>query len=157
LYADTLDDPRGMVHIKDALSWVMAEATGRQRSHGAATARGQSARTLAQPMPPNRERQKVTINLAAPDLTRPITETQIRRQVLYVPPSMPAMDLLVRMQTTRIHMALVVDEYGGTDGLVTIEDLIEEIVGEIEDEHDEAEAALVSEDPQNGLIAAGRA
>ncbi|MEM8772198.1 MAG: hemolysin family protein [Pseudomonadota bacterium] len=60
----------------------------------------------------------------------------IRRDVLYAPPSMPVTDLLLRMQASRIHMALVIDEYGGTDGLVTIEDLIEEIVGEINDEHD---------------------
>ena len=56
------------------------------------------------------------------------------RDILFAPPSMPALDLLLRMQASRSHMALVVDEYGGTDGLVTIEDLIEEIVGEIEDE-----------------------
>ena len=56
------------------------------------------------------------------------------RDILFVPPSMKSRDLLVRMQTSRIHMALVIDEYGGTDGLVTIEDLIEEIIGEIEDE-----------------------
>lgn len=66
----------------------------------------------------------------------------IKRQVLYVPPSMLAQDLLRRMQARRIHMAIVVDEYGGTDGLVTIEDLIEPIVGDIEDEHDELQDAL---------------
>ena len=59
------------------------------------------------------------------------------RDILFAPPSMPALDLLLRMQASRSHMALVVDEYGGTDGLVTIEDLIEEIVGEIEDEYDD--------------------
>jgi len=62
---------------------------------------------------------------------------RLRRNILYVPPSMKCADLLVKMQATRIHMALVVDEYGGTDGLVSLEDLVEEIVGEIEDEHDE--------------------
>ncbi|MGB3456268.1 MAG: CBS domain-containing protein [Litorimonas sp.] len=66
----------------------------------------------------------------------------IRRPVLYVPPSMLAQDLLRRMQARRIHMAIVVDEYGGTDGLVTIEDLIEPIVGDIEDEHDELDDVL---------------
>ena len=60
----------------------------------------------------------------------------LRRDTLYVPASMRAADLLVRMQATRIHMALVIDEFGGTDGLVTLEDLLEAVVGEIDDEHD---------------------
>ncbi len=61
---------------------------------------------------------------------------KLRREVLFVPAAMPALDLLMKMQATRIHLALVVDEYGGTDGLVSIEDLGEEIVGDIDDEHD---------------------
>lgn len=61
---------------------------------------------------------------------------RIARNTLIVPPSMPLADLLVKMQATRIHLAIVVDEYGGTDGLISLEDLVEEIVGEIEDEHD---------------------
>lgn len=61
---------------------------------------------------------------------------QLMRKLLFVPPSMPLADLLVKMQATRIHMAMVIDEYGGTDGLVSLEDLVEEVVGEIEDEHD---------------------
>ncbi len=64
------------------------------------------------------------------------------RDLLFVPPSMPLGVLLQKMQSDRTHMALVIDEYGGTDGLVTIEDLIEQVVGEIEDEHDSDEAAL---------------
>lgn len=67
----------------------------------------------------------------------------IKREILVVPPSMPVLDLLARMRNTRIHMAVVVDEYGGTDGLVTIEDVVEEIVGEIEDEHDTPERPLL--------------
>jgi CBS domain containing-hemolysin-like protein len=67
----------------------------------------------------------------------------IRRDVLFVPPSMPVVNLLVKMQSTRVHLALVIDEYGGTDGLVSIEDLVEQIVGDIEDEHDTDETKLI--------------
>ncbi|WP_439544943.1 hemolysin family protein [Sandarakinorhabdus sp.] len=65
------------------------------------------------------------------------------RDVLFVPASMAIVDLLARMRAGRTHMAIIIDEYGGVDGLVTIEDLVEEIVGDIEDEHDEAAAALI--------------
>jgi CBS domain containing-hemolysin-like protein len=72
----------------------------------------------------------------------------VLRKVLFAAPSMRVLDLLKEMRITRLHLALVVDEYGGVDGLVTIEDLVEEIVGEIEDEHDEqAPPALVEEAP----------
>jgi CBS domain containing-hemolysin-like protein len=103
VYKESLDDPVGMVHIKDLLPYLMFDAKGR------------TGKTY-----PNRK-----------------VLQYIRREVLYVPPSMLAQDLLRRMQYRRIHMAIVVDEYGGTDGLVTIEDLIEPIVGDIDDEHDE--------------------
>jgi magnesium and cobalt transporter len=63
----------------------------------------------------------------------------VLREILYIPPSMKTLDLLIKMRAKRVHMALVLDEYGGTDGLVTMEDLMEEIVGEIEDEHDDFE------------------
>ncbi|MCG2840103.1 hemolysin family protein [Sandaracinobacter sp. RS1-74] len=75
------------------------------------------------------------------------------RPVLFVPPSMPVVDLLTDMRRNRTHMAIVVDEYGGTDGLVTIEDIVEEIVGEIEDEHDDVEQSLIVRHP-NGLVEA---
>ena len=67
---------------------------------------------------------------------------KLLRPLLYVPPSMPIGVLLQKMQVQRIHMALVIDEYGGVDGLVTLEDLIEQVIGEIEDEHDEEEDGL---------------
>jgi CBS domain containing-hemolysin-like protein len=80
---------------------------------------------------------------------------RIRRDILFVPQSMTLATLFLKMQSSRIHLALVIDEYGGTDGLVSMEDLVEQIVGAIEDEHD-VEAALVSERP-GGFEADGRA
>ncbi len=78
----------------------------------------------------------------------PLDLTALARPLLFVPPSMPLGVLLQKMQAERTHMALVIDEYGGTDGLVTIEDLIEQVVGEIEDEHDVEEVAgIVEEKP----------
>ena len=79
-------------------------------------------------MPADLDLKHVDLGLAA------IGDANLRR-ILFAPPSMPVVDLLVRMQATRIHLALVIDEYGGTDGLVSIEDIVEEIVGNIEDEH----------------------
>lgn len=67
----------------------------------------------------------------------------IIRKALFVPPSMRVLDLLVKMRSQRVHLALVMDEYGGTDGLVTMEDLMEELVGEIKDEHDDVEEAEI--------------
>lgn len=75
------------------------------------------------------------------------------RPLLFVPPSMPIGVLLTKMQTERRHMALVIDEYGGVDGLVTIEDLIEQVVGEIEDEHDQAEVALWTQEAPGCYLA----
>jgi CBS domain containing-hemolysin-like protein len=99
VYREALDDPIGLVHIKDVVGLGELGPDGIMRW---------------------------------PEV--PIS--QVRREILVAPPSMPASDLLLKMQTTRIHLALVIDEYGGTDGLVSIEDLVEEIVGDIGDEHD---------------------
>jgi hemolysin (HlyC) family protein len=98
VYRDTLDDPLGLVHIKDLVPYIGGKGDF--------------------------------------DLASTLRET------LFVAPSMPVLDLLLEMRQSRVHMALVVDEFGGIDGLITIEDLVEEIVGEIEDEYD------VSEDPK---------
>jgi CBS domain containing-hemolysin-like protein len=68
--------------------------------------------------------------------------TALRRPILFAPPSMRALDLLLKMQASHTHLALVIDEYGGTDGLCSIEDIIEEIVGDIADEHDEVATEL---------------
>jgi CBS domain containing-hemolysin-like protein len=129
VYRETLDDPRGMIHIRDVMSWIATTA----------------------------EKGEANLDLGAVDLASTIGAMSIVREILYVPPSMPVLDLLLRMQSSRLHLALVVDEYGGTDGLVSIEDLVEEVVGEIDDEHDVAEAPLLREDPRHGLIADARA
>lgn len=78
---------------------------------------------------------------------------KLLRPVLFAPPSMPAATLLQKMQRDRVHMALVIDEYGGVDGLVTIEDLIETVIGEIEDEHDEDEGTLWKEEKPGVFVA----
>jgi CBS domain containing-hemolysin-like protein len=87
---------------------------------------------------------------------RPATIDEIKRPILPVPPSMPVLDLLVKMQAAHIQLALVIDEYGGTDGLVSIEDLIEEIVGDIADEHDE-DTAPIRKDETGAFVADARA
>jgi magnesium and cobalt transporter len=79
------------------------------------------------------------------------------RQILFVAPSMRVLDLLLQMRLSRQHLALVVDEFGGIDGLITIEDLVEQIVGEIEDEHDIAEGPKLVARPDGTLVADGRA
>ena len=81
---------------------------------------------------------------AQKDPSRPRTVEGLLRAPLFVPESMGVLDLLARMRTERVHLAIVVDEFGGTEGLVTIEDVVEEIVGEIEDEHDEAAAGMLT-------------
>jgi len=145
MFNETLDDPRGMIHVKDVLHWLIEEG-GVKIAETTPTESGDAPIAI----------DGIDGNLAAIDLSRPITVAKIRRPILYVPPSMPAMNLLLRMQTTRIHMALVVDEYGGTDGLVTIEDLVEQVVGEIEDEHDEAEETNIDSGAVGGMTASAR-
>jgi CBS domain containing-hemolysin-like protein len=156
LFRETLDDPRGMVHVKDVMRWLIGEALGRPASEGhvqSAQARGAQ---LDRPALAAAELAPSVPELGRANLSKPIASTRLRRPMIFVPPSMPAANLLIRMQSTHIHMALVVDEYGGTDGLVTIEDLVEQIVGEIEDEHDEAEAANIMQDPKLGLVMQAR-
>jgi len=123
VFRDSLDNPTGMVHIKDAMAW--------------ATGSGQAAKgTLAAGEP------IANLDFGSAKLNTPIAGTGLVREVLFVPPSMPALTLLAKMKAKKIHLALVVDEFGGTDGLVTFGDLVEAIVGDIEDEHDNGEAPL---------------
>ncbi|MGC1349438.1 MAG: hemolysin family protein, partial [Xanthobacteraceae bacterium] len=139
VYNDTLDDPVGMVHIRDLLGFMAARAAL------GATADDQET-------PPATD-----LDLGKIDLSMPLAKTKIVREMLYAPPSMPALDLLAKMQATRIHLALIIDEYGGSDGLVSIEDLVELIVGDIADEHDEAETAAVMRQSDGSFLATGRA
>jgi magnesium and cobalt transporter len=81
--------------------------------------------------------------------------SQFKRELLFVPPSMPLVDLLLKMQTMHTHLALVIDEYGGTDGIVSIEDIVEEIVGDIADEHDE-DAARIRKSDDGTIVADAR-
>ncbi len=82
--------------------------------------------------------------MATEDAARDRSMTALMREPLFVPESMGVIELLARMRSQRMHLAIVVDEFGGTEGLVSIEDVVEEIVGEIEDEHDEAEAGMLT-------------
>ncbi len=115
VYSETLDNPIGLVHMKD----VALE-------HGFGSKKPFDLKTILRPL-------------------------------IYAPPSMPLRALLQKMQNDRIHMALVIDEHGGVDGLVTIEDLIEEIVGEIADEHDAEEDQLWIQESPGVFLAQARA
>lgn len=116
VFKETLDEPTGVVHVKDLLPFLTFDARGRTGK-------------------------------AYPDKK---VVKKILRNVLFVPPSMAAEDLLKKMQVARMHMAIVVDEYGGTDGIVTLEDLIEPIVGNIEDEHDDSDPEIKIITPSKG-------
>ncbi|MBR0755892.1 HlyC/CorC family transporter [Bradyrhizobium jicamae] len=140
VYDETLDDPVGMVHIRDLLAFMTAKARV-----------GETPKTKRKkPFPAG-------LDLRTVDLALPLADANIIRKLLYIPPSMRAIDLLAQMQASRIHLALVVDEYGGTDGLVSIEDIVEEIVGEIDDEHDSDEPPAIVRQPDGSFIADARA
>jgi CBS domain containing-hemolysin-like protein len=156
VFDDTLDDPVGMVHIKDLVKHFFAEAkkaTRKRRSKAAEAARDGDAAPAEKPAP------KVVpgLDLGAVDLKVPLSATRLIRPILFVPPSMPAIDLLARMQATRIQLALVVDEYGGTDGLIAMEDIVESIVGDIEDEHDVDDGKTIAQLADGAYIADARA
>ena len=120
VYRDNLDDPVGVVHVKDVFKLL--------------------ARNARKPKPDDQ------VLSGRHNLVRP---------VLYVPASMRASEMLSQMRASRTHMALVIDEFGGTDGLVTLEDLLEMLVGDIDDEHDEAEdqnGAAITADAEGWVV-----
>jgi CBS domain containing-hemolysin-like protein len=146
VYADTLDDPRGMVHIRDLLSYVAKQARNKRRT-GPKTVKLVVEIATENIQKPARS-AKPNFDLARVDLQKTLAEAGIVRKILFVPPSMLASDLLRRMQVNRTQMALVIDEYGGTDGLASHEDIVEMVVGDIDDEHDDEEVMFkrISED-----------
>ena len=131
IYEDGLDRILGFIHVKDALQKITEPVSD-----------------------PDKD---VPVKLVSSALRQKITKLDLMRTAMFVPTSMPVGDLLQSMRASRVHMAIVVDEYGGTDGLVTIEDLLEAVVGEIEDEHDELEAALIRKVGVDTYIADARA
>ncbi len=123
VYKDSLDNPLGMVHVKDVLDWIFARS----------------------------QLQSGSLRLDTVDMSITIANAGIIREVLFAPPSMSTLDLLVRMQHRHIHLALIIDEHGGTDGLVSFEDLLEEVVGDIEDEHDD-DVPLINKEANSWVV-----
>ncbi len=136
VYRETLDDVTGFIHVKDFLRWMVTKGKMRKTKGS----------------------QVAGLLLPAADLTLSVKQHQsLIRDVLHVPPSMPAPDLLLKMKVSHVHLAIVVDEYGGTDGLVSFEDLVEAIVGDIADEHDsDDETALIKKQNDTTYIADAR-
>ncbi|WP_224704388.1 hemolysin family protein [Devosia aquimaris] len=131
VYEDGLDNIVGFIHVKDALGKITEPVTDPAKD--------------------------VPVKLVSSVLKQKIGKFDLVRTAMFVPTFMPVGDLLQSMRASRVHMAIVVDEYGGTDGLVTIEDLLEAVVGEIEDEHDEMAAALIRKVGPDTYIADARA
>lgn len=130
VYTDSLDNPNGMIHIRDVLSYLTRCGLDHKNTKN--------------------------LNLSNIDLTKSLESLNIVRNLLFVPQSMLAIKLLQRMQVTHLQMALVIDEHGGIDGLVSMEDLMELIVGDIEDEHDD-EAPMISEEGEHSWLIDGKA
>jgi CBS domain containing-hemolysin-like protein len=143
VYGETLDDPVGMVHIRDLVAYLTNRAS--QAPEGGAEGEDDA-----------RHKRRARYDAAALNMNEPLSETGLLRHILFVPPSMPAIDLLVKMQASRVHLALVIDEYGGSDGLVSIEDMVEQVVGDIEDEHDDEIGPSITQQPDGSWIADAR-
>jgi CBS domain containing-hemolysin-like protein len=136
VYRETLDDVVGFIHVKDFIKWMSGKGKMR-KAKGSETA---------------------GLSLPASELASTVKQhPSFIRDVLYVPPSMPAPDLLLKMKESHVHLAVVVDEYGGTDGLVSLEDIVEAIVGDIADEHDsDEEARLIKKQADDLYMADAR-
>ena len=133
VYHETLDNITGMVHVKDFLRWLEVKGS-RRKGKGAAG-----------------------LSLPVAELSSTVkSHGSLIRDVLFVPPSMPAADLLLKMKSSHVHLAIVIDEYGGTDGLLSIEDVVELIVGDISDEHDTDEDPQVSKTDERTYVADAR-
>jgi CBS domain containing-hemolysin-like protein len=133
VYDDDLDNIIGFVHVKDAL------------------------RRIVEVPPLDASTEEGRVKLVGTALRSRLGKLELMRDALFVPPSTPVGDLLQQMQLKRVHMAIVIDEYGGTDGVVTIEDLLEAVVGDIEDEHDEQDRPLIRKLNSNNFVASARA
>ena len=131
VFRDSVDNIIGFIHVKDALRRITERVTDPEK--------------------------QVHVRLVSAALRQKLDKLELARTVLFVPPLMPVGDLLQQMQAKRVHMAIVIDEYGGTDGLVTIEDLLEAVVGDIEDEHDGEDGPLIRKINSNIFIASARA
>ncbi len=138
VYRETLDGVTGMIHVKDFMRWMVSKGAKKRKTTKA------DKPTLS------------GLSIAATELSTTVKQAGLNRDVLFVPPSMPATDLLVRMQASHTHLAIVIDEYGGTEGLVSIEDLVEVIVGDISDEHDTDEDLAIKPVEEGIYTADGR-
>lgn len=148
VYRETLDDPVGMVHVKDLMGYLAAAAGITRDTNGAeATELGQTSDGAGSDV----------ADAGEVDLSRTLADAGLVRSILFVPPSMTVSVLLANMQASRMQVALVIDEYGGTDGLVSLEDAIETVVGDIEDEHDSSAGPMVVPDGEGGFLADARA
>lgn len=139
VYRENLDEPVGMVHIRDVVGYMIKQSR------------------LAPPTKKPSTPATPCLDLTKVPLTNSIGDLKLYREVLFVPPSMLASNLMEKMQAKRIQMALVIDEHGGTDGLVSLEDLVEVIFGEIEDEHDDQEEEQIIEKADGTLVCDARA
>ncbi len=145
VFRETLDDPVGLIHIKDLMAHIVEAAGGPPPSSGEDDGK------------PGIGEAEVKLDFGRVDLGRTLAAARLVRNILFVPPSMPVATLLANMQAARMQMALVIDEYGGTDGLVSLEDALEMVVGEIEDEHDDDVGPMIVPDKDGGFLADARA